>query len=181
MVQLRGRRRWRRPRRWRRSCCRRRYVSPTGGGLHTVGRPRLERALDLVGPRRKELHLDGWDVILNIQSDRLRVIGGLRYRGNASWPLAELIIEREAIFIRLRGRVLQRLFGHWLPSVAVPIAEVVVAEFVRGPVFATNGLRLVSSEPSVIFWFRNSRDRDAARGALDARGVRTHEEDGQAR
>jgi hypothetical protein len=125
--------------------------------------------------------MDSWDVVLNLQGDSLRVVGGLRYRGNASWPLAELVIEREGIGIHLRTAILRRIFERWLPSVAVPLSEVVTAEFVRGPVFATNGLRLLSTQPSVIFWFRNGRDREAVREALEARGVRVRDETGTAR
>lgn len=132
--------------------------------------------MDLVGPHRKKLHLDDWVVILSLHGDSLRVVGGLRYRGNASWPLAELVIDRRDIVIRLRTPILRRLFARWLPSVAVPVSEVVGAEFIRGPLFATNGLRLISSQPSVVFWFRNDRDREAAREALETRGVQIDEE-----
>jgi hypothetical protein len=104
-------------------------------------------------------------------ADSVRVVGGLRYRGYASWPLAELVIDRERIVIQLRLPILRRLFGRWLPSIDVPVSQVVAAEFIRGPVFAMDGLRLVSSQPSVIFRFLRGRDREAAREALEDGGV----------
>jgi hypothetical protein len=91
-----------------------------------------------------------------------RFVGGMRWRGsNASWPLAEMVVDRQGLTVQLRWRALRRLISKWLPSKRFLWGQIRAVERVRGAIpFPLNlGLTIVTEEPAshrLVFWCRSA-------------------------
>ena len=75
---------------------------------------------------------------------------------NATWPFAELLIEQGTARVRLRGRLLRRIFRQPLPSIDVPIADATIEQL-----RTRRGIRFVPGDGStpVIFWYLGEHQR----------------------
>lgn len=77
-----------------------------------------------------------------------RFVGGMRWRGsNASWPLAELLLEQGDVHIRLQSGVLRHGLGRWFPTAVMPCGDLQEVRRIRGgvPMQATVAWRKESS------------------------------------
>jgi hypothetical protein len=103
-------------------------------------------------------------------------LGGVRWRnasglgGNATWPLVRLRIEAGWVVIEPSAKLVRAFMAGTLPTWRFPCSAIQRAERVRGPLFGSPGVRLVTDEqsPPLIFW--SYAPEDVLR-ALAAQGV----------
>lgn len=106
-------------------------------------------------------------------SDAHAFVGGMRSgNGNASWPLVSLTVDPHGcVTVQLRGRLLEAVFGRWLPKVVYRAADPTHAENVRGGFFRSGGVRLFGEGlATVVFWSSQPRE---IMTALAEQGVQT--------
>jgi hypothetical protein len=71
--------------------------------------------------------------------------------GNATRPLAELLIDERAVRVRLRHAAMRQLFGRAVPAFVAPFSAVRARAY--GRTVLTRGVLLTGPENrSVIFW-----------------------------